>query len=117
MQRSRIQLGWPALAKLHEERSIERAGSAPHFHHERATDAVEKRADVARRQSVEIGEHGFETAPHVEPMIAVADCLVEFSEFVGVRDNTARDRVDDDASLGYVHVTAPRARRANRCTP
>jgi hypothetical protein len=94
----------PAFAELHEQRPVQRTGSAADLHHQCFTDAGKQCSRVAGCQRIELGQHGFETALHVQTMVTVTDRLVELRQFIGVRDNATSQRFNDGAGHYCVHA-------------
>ena len=90
------------LAQRHEQRAVQRARGAADLHHQRHADRLQRFRQRLAASLVELGQHRLEAALHVEPVIAVADGLVERRQFVGMRSRcTGRP--------------SPMSLRCNRC--
>src|SRR3954454_13869567 len=75
------------LAKLHEEGADQWSGSAADLHDQRHSNRLQHLRQRFVRQAGQCGEHGLETPLHIQPVIAVADCLVQAGQFFGVFDH------------------------------
>ena len=65
--------------------AVKRTGGAADRHHQRLADALDRLARRQRGDQIELAEHRLRAALHVDPVIAVADRLVERGQLLGVR--------------------------------
>ena len=66
-------------------------------------------AKVLGRELIHRGQNSLKAAPHVDPVIAVANGAIEIGKFVGVRDYTFRNCFKQGfAGLTIDHHACPR---------
>ncbi|GCC48315.1 hypothetical protein chiPu_0032414, partial [Chiloscyllium punctatum] len=82
------------LARGEKEAAIERPGGAADRHHQGLADHLERLVERLRRDGVEFAEHGFATALHVGPVVAVADRLIEARQLRRAGDDLLCGRLD-----------------------
>ena len=99
-------VGRDLLAQRQEQRPVKRAGGAPDLHHDLRADRFERFGQGLLGGRCGVGPHDLETAFHVDAVVAVADRLIEFGEFVGMRDHV----------VGHGHNQAVQERRSHART-
>ena len=90
------------FAHGHEQAAVERARSAPDLHHESHADRLQRFPGRLRGYAVELKQHFLATALHVDPVVAVADRLIQQRELVGALDDVLGRRGDHRPENGGI---------------